>query len=438
MKTVDFVAILSMAVGSIALSACSSIPSLGGGGSDGSIVTGSAAGGSSVDGNSDLEKCNETLGTVSIFEDTQLVWWNDYRREYPKLGSTVPVIRLMVQQSNCFVIVERGRAMNAMNRERQLMSSGQLRAGSNVGGGQMVASDYTLSPSVLFSEQTGGIGGMLGSFGAIGKFAAGQMKSNEAETNLTLIDNRSGVQVSSANGSAENNDFGFLGGLFGGGAAAGAGGFSKTPEGKVVTAAFADSFNEMVKALKVYKAQTVKGGLGKGGRLTIGGEEDQMPNAQPAGQTVAVAPVVAAPTNVRVRSSSRTIDVDHFDEDAMEDYYKALKRSVEHMGNFSSMTAQQVEAMTNDPKMQGMGTFALSMIWGGPHVTQLETAQIELESWPVQAKQEAWNAYGSRILKYNKIFERHRSKIIANNAFGPSVINQLNSIELINEENLFR
>ena len=38
-------------------------------------------------------------------------------------------------------------------------------------------------------------------------------------------------------------------------------------------AAFADSFNQMVKALRNYKAQTVKGGLGTGGRLGVSGGE---------------------------------------------------------------------------------------------------------------------------------------------------------------------
>ena len=50
----------------------------------------------------------------------------------------------------------------------------------------------------------------------------------------------------------------------------GAGGFTKTPEGKVITAAFADSYNQMVKALRNHKAQTVKGGLGKGGKFKVG------------------------------------------------------------------------------------------------------------------------------------------------------------------------
>ena len=48
------------------------------------------------------------------------------------------------------------------------------------------------------------------------------------------------------------------------------GAFSNTPEGKVVTAAFADSFNQMVKALTNYKVQRVKGGLGKTGSLKVG------------------------------------------------------------------------------------------------------------------------------------------------------------------------
>jgi hypothetical protein len=46
-------------------------------------------------------------------------------------------------------------------------------------------------------------------------------------------------------------------------------GFTDTPEGKVITAAFADSYNQMVKALRNYKAQKVKGGLGKGGKLKV-------------------------------------------------------------------------------------------------------------------------------------------------------------------------
>ena len=55
-----------------------------------------------------------------------------------------------------------------------------------------------------------------------------------------------------------------------GNAAGAAGAFTKTPEGKVIAAAFANSYNNMVRSLRNYKAQTVEGGLGKGGKLVVG------------------------------------------------------------------------------------------------------------------------------------------------------------------------
>ena len=74
------------------------------------------------------------------------------------------------------------------------------------------------------------------------------------------------MQISAAVGNAANYDFALGGALFGGSAG---GAFSNTPEGKIVTAAFADSFNQMVKALTNYKVQQVKGGLGKTGSLKV-------------------------------------------------------------------------------------------------------------------------------------------------------------------------
>ena len=88
---------------------------------------------------------------------------------------------------------------------------------------------------------------------------------------LTMIDNRSGVQLAAAEGSSKNMDLGFVGGLFGGGGFAGGSSWSKTPEGKVLTAAFLDSYNQLVKATKNYKAQKVEGGLGTGGTLGVDG-----------------------------------------------------------------------------------------------------------------------------------------------------------------------
>ena len=236
--------------------------------------SGSAAGGSTADANKKLEYCDETLGTIALNEDRNSTWWNSYYSRFPSLGSTVPVLRLMIQQSNCFVVVERGRALDNVMGERELEASGELREGSGFGRGQLVSADYTMNPSIQFSENTGGVGAALGGFikrqSPLLGGVVGGLKRKEASTTLLLIDNRSSVQVAAAVGEAKK--YNFRAGLAGFSRSAGGslGGYTKTPEGKIIVAAFADSYNNMVQALRNYKAQEVKGGLGKGGRLKVG------------------------------------------------------------------------------------------------------------------------------------------------------------------------
>lgn len=246
-------------------------PTLGGGGT---VATGSAGGSQAQDVSSQLEKCDESLGTMAVEEDRMAPWYHHLSRY--KLGSTVPVLRIMVQQSNCFVVVERGRSMDSMMQERSLAQSGEVREGSRFEKGQMVAADYTMSPNITFSQKgTSGVGGALGGlFGPAGRVAgmvAGGLKKNEASTTLLLIDNRSGIQLAAAEGSANNFDFSLFGGGSGSRLFAGAGGYSNTPEGKILIAAFMDSYNKLVRATRNYKAQKVKGGLGTGGRLGVSG-----------------------------------------------------------------------------------------------------------------------------------------------------------------------
>jgi hypothetical protein len=234
-------------------------------------ATGSAGGANAQGANTQLERCNQTLGTVAMVEDQTAAWW--YQLQSYKLQSTIPVLRMLVQQSNCFVVVERGRAFNNMTQERALQQSGELRNNSNMGKGQMVAADYTMSPTITFSQKgTGGLGGFLGGAlgGAVGA-VAGSLKFSEASTMLLLVDNRSGVQLAAAEGASKNTDFNLFGGLFGGGAAGGLGGYTNTPEGKLIVAAFIDSYNNLVRSVRNYKAQEVKGGLGTGGQLGVQG-----------------------------------------------------------------------------------------------------------------------------------------------------------------------
>ncbi len=257
----------SALAGLLALSGCQTMDMQMGSQSAKTVATGSAAGGATSGESSQLERCDSPLGTVSLIENQSAGWYTVLTGEY-KLPPTANLLRLLVQQSNCFVVVERGAAgMNAMTRERALQQSGEMRGGSNFGRGQMVASDYGLSPEIVFSNSdAGGLGGALGGLvgGGRGRAIAqlgASMQTKEASALLTLIDNRSGVQVAAAEGSASKTDFGGFGNLSGLSAAGGIGGY-----------AFMDAFNQMVRSLRNYKAQTVRGqGLGGGGRLGVDG-----------------------------------------------------------------------------------------------------------------------------------------------------------------------
>ena len=260
------------------------------------VATGSAAGGATQGANSELERCDSPLGTVSLIENQQAGWYTILRNEY-RLPPTANLLRLLVQQSNCFVVIERGAAgMTAMDRERAIMQSGEMRGGSNFGKGQMVASDYGMSPEIVFHNDNAGgasasLGGLVGGrAGGLLAVLGGSLNTKEASAMLTLIDHRSGVQVAASEGSASKTDFGAMGQLFGGSGGARLGGYSNTAEGKVISAAFMDAFNQMVRSLRSYKAQSVKGqGLGGGGRLGVDGgaapSQTSAPRAQPVSAT---------------------------------------------------------------------------------------------------------------------------------------------------------
>ncbi len=179
-------------------------------------VTGSAGPGGSQGAASDLERCDKPMGAVTVAEPQDYVMRSltSYH-----LGSPVGLIRLMIQQSNCFIVVERGVGMQNMMQERALGNSGQLRQGSNMGGGQMVTADFILTPAVVFAENNAaGVGGAVGALaplfgkggqtvGAIGSSVAGGLKFKEAQTSMLLADARSGVQVAAAEGNASKSDF---------------------------------------------------------------------------------------------------------------------------------------------------------------------------------------------------------------------------------------
>lgn len=201
-----------------------------------------------------ISKCDRSMGTLAVAEpQSQMI---ASLLQY-KLGSPSTMLRMIAQESGCFTVVERGVAMQNLQQERALAANGMLQQGSNVGGGQMQAADFVMTPSVQFSDGTGGIGATVGSLlghmggllGSIGGLAGG-VKFNEAETTLLVSDVRSGIQVASAEGKASKMNFSLGGWGWGDMGWASAGGYSSTPEGKLIAASLLDNYNQIVDQIR--------------------------------------------------------------------------------------------------------------------------------------------------------------------------------------------
>ena len=116
-----------------------------------------------VDAAPSLEKCDRPFGTLAVVQPQDQITAALARFNLPPPNG---LLRLMIQQSNCFQIVERGLAMQNLMQERELAKGGQLQAGANVGGGQMVTADFLLTPEIAFSEDNSG-GAAIGAVGSL-------------------------------------------------------------------------------------------------------------------------------------------------------------------------------------------------------------------------------------------------------------------------------
>ena len=140
-----------------------------------SPVTGSSSLNGGSGENATLVKCTQPLGTATLVEP-QGASYTMYGLQSPTI-----LVRLMMQQSNCFIVVDRGAAMANMMTERQLDKSGELRSNSSFGGGQMVSADFSITPNIVFTENNSAgaslglalgsmipyAGPLIGAFGAV-------------------------------------------------------------------------------------------------------------------------------------------------------------------------------------------------------------------------------------------------------------------------------
>ena len=225
-------------------------------GQGGSVISGSAGPAGVQNASHELLKCDAPVATMALVENP-----NGYSMAggYNLPRSPVPLVRLLAQQSGCFRIVDRAAGLHATIEEQQLKDSGVLGNAVQVRKGQGYAAQYTITPSLTFSEQDAGreIGGVLSHIPVLNKFVglADSVKLKEAQVALLLTDNETTEQIAAATGSVRVTDLGMAGLMLGrAGGAAGAG-WSNTNEGKVIAAAFLDAHNQLVTQLRMLQAK---------------------------------------------------------------------------------------------------------------------------------------------------------------------------------------
>jgi curli biogenesis system outer membrane secretion channel CsgG len=217
-----------------------------------------------VAGEAQIPVCTHRIGTLAIVPSDN-EWWKQYN-----LGSPEAVIKVFVQQSGCFSLVNRGSAMQSRAMERALAENGELQKGSNMGGGQVKAADYFLQPDIVTANKNSGgggagaaIGGILGHWGGwgstVGALAGGiNVKKGEANVTLSLVNARTTEEEALTEGYSRKSDIswgaGGGAGWWGGFGAAGGYGYQNTEIGQVIVLAYLDAYKKLVTQLGGYSA----------------------------------------------------------------------------------------------------------------------------------------------------------------------------------------
>lgn len=103
-------------------------------------------------GEAQISTCARPIGTISVIEPEDAVnWWTGQQLPAPS-----KLIKVFVNKSRCFTLVDRGAGMAAAQYERGLASSGDLRAQSNIGKGQIKAADYVMVPDLISHNSNAG------------------------------------------------------------------------------------------------------------------------------------------------------------------------------------------------------------------------------------------------------------------------------------------
>lgn len=202
----------------------------------------------------DVPHCTRKLGTISVIDGDDPSGWTQFQLAGPQ-----KLLKVLIQRSGCFNLVDRGSGLSAAQRERDIGNDLGLQRRSNVGQGQIRAADYVLVAEVQAANRNSGggavgagLGGLIG--GRLGALAGGiSSHKMEANTVLSLTNVRTTETIAVQDGYAAKNSVSFGGGggagFFGAGAALVGGGYDNTDIGRIVTLAFIQAYAKMVNDL---------------------------------------------------------------------------------------------------------------------------------------------------------------------------------------------
>lgn len=215
-------------------------------------------GGMGVDETTEVPRCDRPLGTIALVEERSaagtaegippglaaLVRMAEMQNGGSARVDPLPLLKLLVAQSGCFQVVDRGEGFDALQRERQLAAGGAVANANNQA--TLRAADYLLQAKVLYSDNdSGGNGGGLGSMfpGGLGF----KQKVKASQTMLTLVEVKTGIQQAVATGSARKKDLSLVGGgiLTNAGVGALGGTYTSTDMGKITSLALLDAFRKI-------------------------------------------------------------------------------------------------------------------------------------------------------------------------------------------------
>lgn len=198
----------------------------------------------------DVPRCTRKLGTLSIADGDDPSGWTQNSLAPPQ-----KLLRVLVQRSGCFNLVDRGTGLNAAQLERNIGGSLGLQRRSNVGQNQIKAADYVMvaeiqgaNSNVSGSGAAAGIGGLVG--GRFGGLLGGiKNKKMEANTVLSLTNVRTTETIAVEEGYAAKSNLSFGGGGFLAVGGAVGGGYDNTDIGRIVTLSFIQAYSKMVDSL---------------------------------------------------------------------------------------------------------------------------------------------------------------------------------------------